>query len=423
MSRADHETDVDTPSRRTRLSENARRIWYTSAFGVFAGFVSDTAVKLIAIGTLGLTSWQLGLLTASQSSGFLLVGLFVGVVADRFPRRRLMLSAETVRCALYLVLALVVIFSDHPPPLVVVIVLVLIGSALQAVFEISQQAAVPLYTRADELPATNSMVEATRSLMQATGPAIATLVAAIWSPNLSLLVAVVGFALSAAVSWRLPRVTSTIPVNRPPLFRSISEGFAFVWSTKDVLAATTAGALFNCAYGILQTALLSIGAASGGQIFVGCTLGFAGLGAVAGGLMSRRLPSSGNPLATLALAEAVSLVLVSVSWVGGASGINLLFAIPFVLLHFPTAVFNVVAITLRQERSPQEMLGRMTATVRFIMWGALPAGGLIAGLALSVGGASAAVGTATALMLGAALVVVLTWAASARRKRKGRLSA
>ncbi|MFK3670463.1 MFS transporter [Leifsonia aquatica] len=400
-----------------RLSGNARRIWYTSAFGVFAGFVGDTAVKLIAVGTLGLTSWQLGLLTASQSSGFLLVGLLVGVLADRLPRRTLMLWAELVRCALYLVLSLVVVF-DGSPALAVIFILVLAGSALQAVFEISQQSAVPLYTTSDELSRTNSPIEATRSLMQATGPAIATVIAAFWSPNLSLIVAVVAFALSAGVSFRLPRLAVAADPGRLPVFQSIREGFAFVLAKKDVLAATVAGALFNCAYGVLQTALLFLGSMSGGEVFVGWTLGLAGLGAVVGGLLSRRFRTYGNALAALALTETLSFALVAVSWIGAFSGLNLVFAIPFVLLHIPTAVFNVVAITLRQRRTPADLLGRMTATVRFIMWGALPAGGLVAASALSIGGASAAVGTASVLMLGATIVVLRAWVLTSRRNRQ-----
>ena len=40
---------------------------------------------------------------------------------------------------------------------------------------------------------------------------------------------------------------------------------------------------------------------------------------------------------------------------------------------------NVALVTLRQQRSPDEMLGRITAASRAIAWGSLPVGAAIAG--------------------------------------------
>ncbi|MEV3985777.1 hypothetical protein [Nonomuraea sp. NPDC049758] len=42
-------------------------------------------------------------------------------------------------------------------------------------------------------------------------------------------------------------------------------------------------------------------------------------------------------------------------------------------------VFTITQVSLRQVLSPRHLLGRMTATVRFFVWGTLPIGGLLAG--------------------------------------------
>lgn len=390
------------------LSRPARRVWFTSAFGALGTYVSDTAVKLAAVAALGLSSWQLGVLTAAQSSGFLLVGLFVGVMADRLSRRGLMISAEVARCFVFGLVA-IALFLELRDIAAIVLALVLVCSILHAVFEITQQAAIPTYANDAELAATNALIEATRSLMQALGPAMATAIAIMWSPTAGLVIAVASFGLSAIASWRLPRIVTERPAGRPEVFRAIRDGFVLLRRLRDVFSATIAGALFNCAYAMLQTTLLALGAYGAGEAVVGWTLGLAGAAAVAGGLLSRRFANGRQPIRTLAVAELAAFTLVLVAFVGALSGSVVFYAVPFILIHVPTAIFNVTAITLRQRRSPDELLGRMNATVRFLMWGALPIGGVVAGVALAVGGIALTAGAAALLMLGAAAVMTTSW--------------
>jgi hypothetical protein len=44
-----------------------------------------------------------------------------------------------------------------------------------------------------------------------------------------------------------------------------------------------------------------------------------------------------------------------------------------------TTVYNITQVSLRQAITPDHLLGRMNATMRFIVWGVLPLGGLIGG--------------------------------------------
>jgi hypothetical protein len=46
---------------------------------------------------------------------------------------------------------------------------------------------------------------------------------------------------------------------------------------------------------------------------------------------------------------------------------------------FGSAVFNVAQLTLRQRVCPEEMRGRVNATMRFVMWGSMPLGGFVGG--------------------------------------------
>jgi len=43
-------------------------------------------------------------------------------------------------------------------------------------------------------------------------------------------------------------------------------------------------------------------------------------------------------------------------------------------------VYNVAQVSFRQAICPDRLLGRMNASIRFLVWGTLPLGGLIGGV-------------------------------------------
>ena len=62
-------------------------------------------------------------------------------------------------------------------------------------------------------------------------------------------------------------------------------------------------------------------------------------------------------------------------------GVSLsLFAIGFFFSSFGVLVYNVNQVSFRQRLCPERLLGRMNATMRFVVWGTLPLGGLLGGL-------------------------------------------
>jgi MFS family permease len=78
------------------------------------------------------------------------------------------------------------------------------------------------------------------------------------------------------------------------------------------------------------------------------------------------------------------------------------------LAGFGIAVFNVNQMSLRQHVTPAHMLGRMNATVRFIIWGMIPAGAFAGGVLMDVIGAGTALVIAGAGSLVSALPLVLS---------------
>jgi MFS family permease len=50
------------------------------------------------------------------------------------------------------------------------------------------------------------------------------------------------------------------------------------------------------------------------------------------------------------------------------------------LFSFSGPVYNINQVSLRQAITPLRLQGRMNATMRFVVWGTMPIGGLLAGV-------------------------------------------
>jgi len=50
------------------------------------------------------------------------------------------------------------------------------------------------------------------------------------------------------------------------------------------------------------------------------------------------------------------------------------------MVSFSATVYNVNQVSFRQRLCPDRLLGRMNATMRFVVWGVLPIGALIGGI-------------------------------------------
>ena len=53
------------------------------------------------------------------------------------------------------------------------------------------------------------------------------------------------------------------------------------------------------------------------------------------------------------------------------------------LITFAVVVYNVTQVSFRQRLCPRPLLGRMNASIRFIVWGTMPIGSLVGGILAS----------------------------------------
>lgn len=357
-----------------------RRLFAGDTASQFGVFVGNTAVPLLAAVTLAATPFEMGLLTAAETLAFLLIGLPAGVWVDRMRRRRVMLTADFTRAAL--LLSVPVAWWAGVLTLAQLLVVVLFVGIATMFFDIAYQSYLPSLVGREHLLEGNAKLQAVQSTAQIAGPSAAGVLVQLVTAANTVLVTGLGFVTSALC---LLRIRAEEPAPRRDgharLLPQIAEGLRFVFSDKPLRAivGTTATAnFFNGAFMAVYVLFLTrtVGlppAAVGALMAVGGAGGI--LGAVCSGAVTRRVGQS-RAIWLVPLVTAPGYLLVPLAapdWRLGLSGFGL------VVSGFGIIIYNIAQVSYRQAICPDRLLGRMNASVRFVVWGTIPLGGLLGG--------------------------------------------
>lgn len=209
------------------------RLWF---FGQFVSLVG-TWMQSVAQGWLmhRLTGspFMLGVLAFAQFAPVLPLALHAGVIADRIPRRRLLLWTQSLQFVQAVVLA-VVVATDVVRPWMVVALAAFYG--LVNTFDLpARQSFVVDLTGKDDLPNGIALNSAAFNAARVLGPAVAgVLVATVgeagcFAINALSFAAVIG---SLLLMRPAPRVAPDGP--RPGVTETLREGLAYAWGTPTI---------------------------------------------------------------------------------------------------------------------------------------------------------------------------------------------
>ena len=371
-----------------------------SALGQWAASVAVTVYAFQEAGAGGV-----GLQIALRMIPGALAALLAGALADRYPRRALMIGSDLVRLAL--TVGLIVLVAAGAPYVLVLAVSALVGIAGTA-FEPAKSALLPdLAREPEELTAANVVSSTIDSISLLAGPAIAGLLLAFTGVPVVLGVTALGYAWSAGLvagiragdatpgggeragalladAWQgLVTVARTPPVR---LILTLVTAQTFVSGVLTVMLAAIALDLLDAgegAYGAFQTAA-----------GVGGVLGALGAAALVG--LRRLAPPLalglllwGLPLVALGLAPSFALALVML-----------------VLLGFGNTILDVSALTLLQRIADDDVRGRVFGVLESVILASVAAGGIAAAAFVVAFGIQATL-VAGGLVL--PVLVVLTW--------------
>jgi len=340
-------------------------------------------------------AWALGLVGAVELAPVLLLMIFAGNAADRYPRRNIGIFAHSLLALVATGLALVA--SANGPLWVIYSLLALVGAA-RAFASPSVNTILPQLLAPAEFANANAWLSSTFQLAAITGPALGGLVIAVTDG------ATVAFALAAVGQVIFIAALSAMPVRRPPPATTrrrasdVFAGFRFVRDHPLFLAAITLdlfGVLFGGAVALLPIFakdILGVGPAG-----LGWLRAAPGVGALAMALVTTRIPPWSRPGRVLMFAVA-GFGLATIGF-----GLSRSFALSMACL-FLTGVFDnvsvVIRLTLEQTITPDHLRGRVSA-INYVFVGFSNEFGAFEG------GAAAALAGPTLSVVGGGLATLL----------------
>lgn len=373
-----------------------RRLFAATALGQLGDRVLFLALPLVAIVALRADEFQVGLLTAMTTLGSLLVGLPAGAWVDRVRKRPVVIGTDLARA-----LALLTIPVAWWVGVLTVwwlYAVALVHGVLTVFFDVAYVSWLPQLVGRERLVEGNSALSAIRSVTSVGGPAMAgPLIGAVGAPA-TLLVSAAGMAVSGLLATGIrTREPRAVPREHPRLGREIREGVRFVLDHPALRATVLGDAVFNLSLVVYQTMLMvhlarELGLASFG---VGLVLSGMGCGALLGALMAGRVAARVGQGRVIWLAPLVTCPLTALMPMARPGWSVYVAALGLAALSLGGVVRVVAQSSLQQALTPDHLLGRMSATARFVSWGGIPLGGLLGGAAGST------VGPAATLWIGA----------------------
>ena len=366
------------------------RLFAATALGQLGDRVIFLALPMVAIVALNADEFQVGLLTAMTTAGSLLVGLPAGAWVDRMRKRSVMISTDLARALVLLTVPM----ASWADLLTIwwLYAVALVHGVLTVFFDVAYVSYLPHLVGRSNLVEGNSRLSAIRSVTSISGPGVAgPMVGWVGAPA-TLLISVAGMTMSSllAVSIR-HREEKPEPSEKPQLGRDIKEGLKFVLKYPALRAIILGDAIFNLFLIMYQTMLLvflerEIGLESFG---IGLILSGMGCGALLGALLATRVSNRVGQGRVIWLAPLVTCPLTVLMPLARPGWSLYVAAMGLASLSLGGVVRVVAQSSFQQTLTPDQLLGRVSATARFVSWSGIPLGGVLGGASGSVFGATA----------------------------------
>ena len=358
-----------------------RQLFVADTISQIGTQISQLAIPLVAVVTLAARPIEVGLLVTVQTAAFLFVGLPAGAWVDRMRRRSVLIWGDIGRAVL--LGSIPVAWWAGVLTMWQLYVVAGIVGILTVFFDVAYQSYLPHLVGRENLVEGNSKLEVVRATTQLAGPSAAGgLIQALTAPFAVALDAV-SFAVSALYVG-LIRKREELPPPSPDrhLGREVMEGLRFVVGNRLLRSIAACTSTFNLFFSIatameivffVRTLNMSPG-------IIGLFFSVGAVGGLIGALVVNRVVKVLGQGPAIWISTAVTApfaLLVPAAepgwriWLAAAGSI---------MIGIGVVVYNVTQVSFRQGLTPERLLGRMNATMRFFVWGTMPLGAFIWGV-------------------------------------------
>ncbi|HXD28359.1 MAG TPA: MFS transporter [Arthrobacter sp.] len=368
-----------------RKDMNFLVFWLGQTLSQFGAQLGAVAMPVLAVSLLQADEWEVGVLNAANTVAFLVVGLPVGAWVDRFFKRRIMIRADVVRMAA--MMAIPLLWYEGLLQIWHLWIIAAIIGVANVFFDVSYQSYIPALVDRDQISEANAKLETTGQVSRLAGPAVGGGLLVAMAAPLLFIGQAIGYLVSALCLGRVR--DDERPATRRPgvgLAAEIREGLGYVLRHRLIgpLAATTGTINFFSTIIFTLLPILALRTLSLNTVELGLIYS---AGAVGGLLAASLTPWVGGRLG-----EGPSLVVGTLLTAAGMAGFPLsilagglrpsfaVLAASMFVMTVGVLIYNIIQVSMRQRICPPRLLGRMNASIRFIVWGVMPVASLLAGV-------------------------------------------
>jgi len=357
------------------------RLWGGETVEWVSDSITSLAVPTIAILIFNAGPLEMGVLSALGNVGYPALGLFAGVMVDRWRRKPVLIWSNIIQvvalgsipAAFFLgVLSLYQLF-----------IVTLVMSATTVFFNVAYTAYLPTLIAREDLVEGNSKLETSSSAAAVVGPPIAGGLIQIVGAAASVALDALGTLIAAIAifSVKKPEPPPSRPT-QPRFWSEIREGVRVVAETPTLrnLAASTSvlnigNTMFFAVFYLFIYNQLKMS-----PLVAGITLGIGAVGVVVGAVIAPKLlelMGLGSTLTAALMINGLGLLAVQASMYGPAA---ILLAPLWLVANVGIPIYNINQVSFRQILVPDRLQGRMNATMRTLGYGAATLGALIGGI-------------------------------------------
>ena len=359
-----------------------RQLFFGDSVSQLGTQLTVLALPVLAVRVLHANAFEMGVLGMCEFLAFLVIGLPAGAWVDRWRKKRVLVTGDLVRCAALASLPLAWALDILTMPQLLLVALT--TGVATVFFDVAYQSYLPDIVDSEHIGEGNAKLQAAQSVAQIGGPALAGGLIKVIGAPLTIGLDALSFLGSASFVSRIrhedPRPSRE---GRRSLVAEIREGLAFVFGDALLWRITACTSLSNLCSSmagamLVLFALKNLGLEEG---HLGIAFALGAVGGLLGALVANRasqwvgegriIPLSSvlfspagflMPLAGIAIPPMVALVASSF------------------LTYFGVVLYNVAQVSFRQRLCPRPLLGRMNASIRFVVWGTMPIGAFLGGV-------------------------------------------
>ncbi|MBE6043187.1 MULTISPECIES: macrolide efflux MFS transporter Mef(A) [Clostridium] len=361
--------------------------WKLKFFTIWAGqavsLITSAILQMAIIFYLTEKTGSAMVLSVASLVGFLpyaVLGPAIGVLVDRYDRKKIMIGADLTIAAAGAVLAIIALYMELPVWMVMVILFIRsIGTAFHTP---ALNAVTPLLVPAEQLAKCAGYSQSLQSISYIVSPAIAALLYSVWELNAIIAIDVIGAVIaSITVSFvKIPKLKVEEKSLKLNFIEEMREGFFVLKDNKGLFTLLLIGTLYMFVYMPINALypLITMEYFNGTPMHISITEIAYASGMLVGGLLLGLFGNFKKRILLITASIFMMGISLTISGLLPSSGF-VIFAVCCGLMGLSVPFYSGVQTALFQEKIKPEYLGRVFSLTGSIMSLAMPLGLILSG--------------------------------------------